>query len=448
MAPILQLGRRIAPLVLPHVAPAQPIDAAPLHSSDLKPWMDAARTFLMNTDFNVSSASRGLRLDHQALMDVMKQDSTGKRTIQALGDKILLHKLIENIGVPQMPTNPLASGPTFDSRAAEHFVRTQLRDLDDGEEMILKPTHMSNASGIIGVKRATPEMVESVVQTVMSHMRHFMGETAADHESAALRSLRPGFIAQPKYDPIEGMKGPLELRVIVLWGKARLGVWWWGRGEKPEEDASRNLWMVRRQVRKGELSDHDDWEPVHRHSGVDKCFDTGVELIKRHMSEVVAAAERVAVAVGAPFLRSDFFVGSSRWGVRLNEVAYGSGIDYVNLTADGSGRIVDDAPAIAQILQEGMFQCHMRHRSEHFLSKLGAKGQTYADMIVLPVGTEKIPVSHIKDRLQPPNGSRGHSVPPSELMGAVFPPRSRSFGSRPPAVYPQAVYPPRAYSFR
>merc|ERR1712032_1736715 len=93
----------------------------------------------------------------------------------------------------------------------------------------------------------------------------------------------------------------------------------------------------------------------------------------------------IAVSVGAPFLRSDFFLGSEKWGVRLNEVAYCSGIKYFNLADDGSRRIVDDDPAIAQILQEGMSRCRRRLPPQHFLGRLGAKFTTYADMTVSPL---------------------------------------------------------------
>lgn len=55
---------------------------------------------------------------------------------------------------------------------------------------------------------------------------------------------------------------------------------------------------------------------------------------------------------------SDFFVGNSKWGVRLNEVAYGSGLDYRRRGAASKpmgsawvGGLMDDGPAIAEILQ-------------------------------------------------------------------------------------------------
>jgi len=88
------------------------------------------------------------------------------------------------------------------------------------------------------------------------------------------------------------------------------------------------------------------------------------------------AAECIATAVGAPFLRSDFFIGSERWGIRLNEVAYGSGVDYCRRSTESSTPI-DDGPAIAQILQEGFKVCQSLP-AEDFLSSLGAQGSYHA----------------------------------------------------------------------
>merc|ERR1719291_1467146 len=148
------------------------------------------------------------------------------------------------------------------------------------------------------------------------------------------------------------------MRVVTLWGKARVGVWWWGRSA----DASagkphRTAWLVRRPGAAGRAGGAEAWQPLHRHPGGNPGFHAALALFARAMPAMAAAAEAVARAVGAPFLRSDFFVGSERWGVRLNEVAYGSGVDYLNRADDGSGGIVDDTPTIAQILQEGFARC-------------------------------------------------------------------------------------------
>merc|ERR1712032_841195 len=90
-----------------------------------------------------------------------------------------------------------------------------------------------------------------------------------------------------------------------------------------------------------------------------------------------------------------------------NEVAYGCGCEYRNFADDGTGRIVDDAPAIAQILQEGMSQCCSKFPAEHFLSRLGVHGPSYANSIV-------------------------HSLPPSSRP--LLPARALREGNDPSAV--------------
>jgi len=111
------------------------------------------------------------------------------------------------------------------------------------------------------------------------------------------------------------------------------------------------------------------------------------------MTTMVAYCESFAAAVGAPFLRADFFVGSPKFGVRLNEVAYGCGCDYRNRTSGELGKMFDDAPAMARILQDGMSVCQARLPPRSFLSKLGVRGDSYAQMEVLPRERPAMPLT-------------------------------------------------------
>jgi len=347
----------------------------------LLPWREAASAFEMNTDFEISGSLHGTQLNLDHLVEVMKRESACKMTIQALSDKIVLHRLMANLGVPQMPAPLIVDGLPVNQHEIEQFVLKSLCGPHAGA-VAIKPSHLSNTSGVMFVAPLQPHEVGQAIQAVMTQMRTFMEEKAHSHESAALRSLRPGFIVQSKYDAIGGFNAPLELRVVVLWGKARLAVWWWGR--EGDQHSDRNVWLVRRPVQTGKLSNFDGWEVVERNPSHCPGFKKALEVFRRDIVAVAAIAEAIAVNVGAPFLRSDFFLGSAQWGVRLNEVAYGSGID-LNRADDGTGRIVDDAPVIAQILQDGMCCCQKRLAPQHFLAKLGAKGTTYADMVVSPV---------------------------------------------------------------
>lgn len=394
------LGPLCTPLVAPSFLQAKSVLPPAIHSSppcaDIQPWLEEARGFEMNVDFDVSSALRGRVLDYRSLMTLMKEESAGKTTIQAVADKLLLHRMLDNLGIPQLPILHALEGerpPSALAADAERLVRAYLCG-PGAVQIFLKPTHQSNGTGALLLSKPDLREVASCVAGVTAHILRFMGQRAGVHESEALQSLRPGFIAQPKYQSCVGFKAPLELRVVVLWGKARVALWWWGRLETPGEHPRRNTWFVRRHG--GRLDPEDDWEILHQHTGNNFGFDRALEIFRRHIREVRSTAESIAVAFGAPFLRADFFVGDPRWGVRLNEVAYGCGCDYRNLAGDGSGLMVDDGPALAQILQEGLSQCRKRRTPDHFLSRLGAQGRTYYDMTVRSL---RRPLAHCPPKL-------------------------------------------------
>lgn len=361
--------------------------------------MEAARNFEMNTDFDLAGVLRDQRLDLVSLLALMKDMSAGKMTIQAMADKLMLHRMIDNLGVPQLPLMLVVENGKVNPREVEHFIANRLCG-PEREELVGKPTHMSNASGVVVLSPPEPHMFQALCEHFTMHIQQHLVQKAGAHESVAMQQLKPGFVVQPKYQSVVNFKTPLELRVVVLWGKARLAVWWWGHGQGPEEHPGRNTWFVRCPIIRGELNDADQWQVVHQHVGRNVGFERALELFKRHLPSIIATAEGVACAFGAPFLRVDFFVGSPRWGVRLNEVAYGCGCDYRNIAEDGSGRIVDDAPTIAQILQEGMSQCTRRLAPSAFLGQLGVCGHMY----------HQAAVTTMPPRLRP-------YLPPSALRG-------------------------------
>jgi len=356
---------------------------------DVEPWVRAARTFKMNTDFDVSNVLRGRPpLELRAIMEVMKAESACKRTIQALADKLMLSQILINVKVPNLPTL-FAVREKASRQEITDFFDEQISDPDSGD-IIVKPTHLSSGSGVCCISKMLPEQRDEVVEWLLQHMDEFLKMRAAIHESLALQSLRPGFVVQPRYRSTVAFKSPLELRVLALWGKVRMGIWWWGRDASKEEFPQRNAWLVRHPVSdQDELSDADEWKVIHGHSGKNAGFDKAIELFRLHMPTMVTYCEKLATAVGAPFLRADFFVGSPKWGVRLNEVAYGCGCDYRNCTMEGKrkekGPVFDDAPAMARILQEGMKQCQARRPPQYFLSELGVQGEKYSQMVVAPL---------------------------------------------------------------
>jgi len=357
---------------------------------DMRPWLRAAAKFQLNDDFDISGATLAERqLDLAGIMAVMKRESAGKRTIQALADKLTLHRMLENLSVPQLPCLLAIEGKASWDEVA-HFVDTHLTQ-DGCADVVVKPTHLSNGSGVLVLSQVRPEEREQTVSYLVNHMDQFMARQAGQHESLALQSLKPGFMIQPRYQSVVGFKTPMELRVIALWGKVRLGLWWWGRtAGAPGEAPQRNLWMVRRPANPGQLSDEDTWEAIHEHPGGNPGFDCAVALFTRHMSAMAATTEAVATAVGAPFLRADFFVGSTKWGCRLNEVAYGCGCDY-RYRPEGGSDLVDDAPVMAKILSDGLAVCSNVYEAKHFLARVGTEGETYEELAVTPLPQEAIP---------------------------------------------------------
>lgn len=350
---------------------------------DTSQWASAARNFELNQDFDISPAIRQGGHCLKGLLDIMKSESAGKKTIQALNDKLILSGILENLDIPHMPTLLNASG---------HVSRDEVGDFLDKAfnqhqetEVVIKPTHLSNGIGVISVPKPTPLQWEPTISHLTDHMNNFMRQRPAAQESLALKSVKPGYIAQPRYQSSVKFRNPLECRVICLWGKARMGIWWWGRsGDQGEQNSHRNTWIVRRPVKPDELSDDDCWEVIHEHrTGSNMGFDVALEVLERDMPTMAATTEALASAMGAPFLRVDFFVGSPKWGVRLNEVAYGCGCEYRNRTP--SGLMIDDAQAMATILQDGYAQRPQLRQPDFFLSQVGAHGPSYEEMIVSPL---------------------------------------------------------------
>jgi len=380
--------------------PLPAVGVVQLCPEDLEAWHQAACNFEMNTDFDISGPRC---FDLASLVATMKAQSAGKRTIQALADKLTLHQLLENMGIVQMPVL-LAIEGVAEKSAVDEVLRENLCK-DDAMPLVAKPTHQSNATGVLILSRPQDHEVDSCVEYVTAHMQKHMTQKAGEHESAALRSLRPGYLIQPKYESVVGFKSPLELRVVVLWGNAYIACWWWGRNASPSEVPHRNAWLVRQPAKRGAISEEDSWVLAHDHPGGNVGHDKAMELFQLHIREMADSAERVARAVGAPFLRTDFFVGSERWGVRLNEVAYGCGCDYRVLGLEGIPGLLDAGPAMAQILQDGMGLAR-RFPSQHFLTRLGVQGSTYEDLSISELPLEQRPkiCSDLKESKMLPRG--------------------------------------------
>jgi len=348
------------------------VDSGLLSPAQLLAWQEAARNFELNTDFDISTELDGQIIPLTKLMHIMKEQSHGKRTIQAIGDKILLNRLLNNLGVPQMPVLYASHGVVHAGEIERLVDNLENSGEDDAFDIVAKPTHLSNCTGTLILTTDIWESEEYTAETLVDHMRTYLPEKAHETESAALQSLMPGFIVQPCYKSCIDWSFPIEIRVITLWGKTRLGVWWWGSKDSGDAEIrwERNAWIVQDSCR-GER-----WNIIHDNPTRTAEYDQSLQLIRQAMPEMAKIAERIATAIGTPFLRSDFFVGSSKWGLRLNEVAYGSNIEMRRRLAPGLSGYADDSAAIAQNLQEGYKHCRKQPPS-HFLSRLGAEGTSY-----------------------------------------------------------------------
>jgi len=375
-----------------------PPRALPLRTEEIDPWLAAAREFELNADFLLPLLQLNKQLDFHQLMALMKSESANKRTIQAFGDKILLNGLVENLGVKQMPMLLKVQNPGKVQTQVEEFVDQRIQSMAS-DDVILKPTHLSNGAGVLTMGPVNKFQRDDTIHYLHEYILNFLGQQAQETESEALRSVLAGYVTQPKYNSVVGFGAPLEIRAVVIFGRVRLGVWWWGTADGgPESTPHRNVWLARKQKVTTRLGADDTWEPIHCHPGGNPGFDAALKVLIQSMPEIVEASECVARAFGAPFLRVDFFVGSPEWGVRLNEVAYGSGIEFRRL--DFNGTIVDDSLAIAQILQEGMGLCKKTTSPGDFLSRLGVEGDTYPEMTITKISQNELynPMSHSTSR--------------------------------------------------
>jgi len=389
---------------IPQGCPEAPM-GDPLDEEAMRPWIEAAQEFRMNTDFNVVGIDDVPRCDLSALMYAMKVSSEGKMTIQALGDKIILSRMFDNLNIPQMPLLLVVQDAAQVRPAVEKFVDEHLLG-SSGLNYILKPTHLSNGEGVAFQQRITAKDRDWTVDHIGKHLHTFLEKRASEHESLALQSLQPGFIAQVKYQSAVAFHMPLELRVISLWGRVRVGVWWWG-----DLAPQRNAWIVRKS--------EDAWEALHEHDGQNPGFEAALNLFQLHMPKMAATTEHLSHAVGAPFLRADFFVGNEEFGVRLNEVAYGSGVEYRR--RGGEGSLVNDGAVIAQILQEGSKHCVSRLPPEAFLGRLGVRGRRYGEASVEALtSTQRVPLPPLALREERDELSR-RAVPPELCMTMTGP---------------------------
>merc|ERR1719326_700643 len=155
---------------------------------------------------------------------------------------------MNNLGVQQVPML-FSSRRTLDTDGVEEFVEGLESSMDlwrTNFDIVVKPTHLCFSDGTLVLNNET-WYSDWNADLLVDHMKTHMAAKAHSSESAALQSAVPGILIQPRYDSCINFDCPIEVRVITLWGKVRMGIWWFGDGkcnkaDGPEE--KRNAWFV------------------------------------------------------------------------------------------------------------------------------------------------------------------------------------------------------------
>mmetsp|Transcript_62749 Transcript_62749/g.99120 ORF Transcript_62749/g.99120 Transcript_62749/m.99120 type:complete len:1087 (-) Transcript_62749:8-3268(-) len=352
-----------------------------LPGPDARTWLEEAHVFELNADFQISVEPNDQQASLEELVCTIRCDSVNKLTPQALSDKLVRHRIVSNLGIPQMPVHYLVQGNSVEKAEVENFVLTHLCG-PQSHPVAIKPTHLRNGVGVIFVGRVAPEDgPQPTVNYLVHHMNKYLAQRPESCEHCEDDLLKPGFMAQEKYEAFLGFDRPLELRVFVLWGRCRLASWWShgaNSGDQPIVTLARNL------VHNSRSGSTDEWSVLHSRAGSDPMYYKALEVLQCEVQTIAATAESLATEVGSPFLRADFFVGSERWGIRLNDVACGDALNnsLLELSDESSN---SHALAIAHAIRDGHSLCQRRFPPEHFLSRLGVRGGCYKDMVVMDV---------------------------------------------------------------
>merc|ERR1712023_232560 len=93
------------------------------------------------------------------------------------------------------------------------------------------------------------------------------------------------------------------------------------------------------------------------------CFPEFDNRARGELPFMIRYSEMLAQYFGAPWLRVDFFIGSDTYGLRVNELAYGSGLPYPLLDDD-----------LAKIMVEGFRDGKFINKTRDiFLDEMGCR---------------------------------------------------------------------------
>jgi hypothetical protein len=237
--------------------------------------------------------------------------------IVQIEDKIYMKELLQKLAVPMTTTYFGAHKSDWDREA---FSAALIGLCEQGVgRFIIKATHLAWSKGQKIVTDWDKTCEDYLLKgNAGAHMRiqelaEFIEAEALDaypnEEDMHLTFLEPGVTVEELFNSGGASGRPLELKVVVLWGKAY------------------HAFVVGSDTRGCEIS-NGAWEMYPDGTGwnlnglIGKAHDDEFERVKPLLPQVFAFAETFAKGIGADYTRADFFVGWDEDGtasIKMNE---------------------------------------------------------------------------------------------------------------------------------
>merc|ERR1719440_2248270 len=130
----------------------------------------------MNSDFDTASAFNATQANLYDLSCTLRTASAGKWTCQALADKLVLHRVLRNLRIPQMPVHFINEGAAVSRADVESFVLKHLCS-PSSTPVAMKPTHLSNGTGVIFVGRVAHEDgPQPTINYLVHHLQKYLSQ--------------------------------------------------------------------------------------------------------------------------------------------------------------------------------------------------------------------------------------------------------------------------------
>jgi len=324
----------------------------------------AANGFATNEDFNLQSAVKE-GMGRWDFMKVLKDGTENKPSMLVVNDKFLMNNVLHNLRVPANRVMLEIHEGDTEETYREKLQALKADETSEGsfQPFILKPTHTSEGVGT----KVVANMDQFNLDDLVNHVKFCMDQRAKPHESWTLRNLKPGVIAESLYKSEDFGTGkayftPYEIKVQTVWGRFYVGVMEGdprdGTGDMVTDNGN---WSIRYWLRRDGTSSCD--KQASNVPADTACFPEFDNRARGELPFMIRYSEMLAQYFGAPWLRVDFFIGSDTYGLRVNELAYGSGLPYPLLDDD-----------LAKIMVEGFRDGKFVNKSRDlFLDEMGCR---------------------------------------------------------------------------